>query len=225
MAPFCMEQWYLTRLDVCLVSQEVYKMANFDQALAYVGINEGGFQKNPKDPGNWYNGELLGTNHGISAPVAREHGYLGRMEDLPKAFADAIYQTTYWPGLDAVADQAIATKILDMRVQFGPAGGARLAQAALRRLGASISADGVIGPMTVAAINAAYPEALMERLCIEMDSAYRADVARNPEKQTFLNGWLKRAAKIPSGYYIAAAGGSLVGLVVVGVAAWLLVTT
>jgi lysozyme family protein len=198
-------------------------MASFEMALPFIGKNEGEFQKNPNDPGNWFNGELQGTRWGISAKVARNHGYIGLMEELPKAFADAILKASYWYGLDGVNSQPIATKIFDMRVQFGDQGGMRLTQKALKSLGASLAVDGVLGPITLQAINNAFPDSLMGRLVIEMDSAYRADVAEHPAKSEFLNGWLARAAKVPSGYYIAAAGVSVLGLIVVGIAAYMLV--
>jgi lysozyme family protein len=183
-------------------------MASFDQALSYTGINEGGFQKNPNDPGNWYNGELLGTRWGISAPIARAHGYLGRMEDLPKSFADSIYRSTYWPGLEPLTNQAIATKIFDMRVNFGVDGGSRLAQTALNNLGVWVDRDGMIGPATRAAIESLRPAELMAELCRQQEQAYRADAAQHPEKQTFLAGWIDRARKIPPGLIVTAAAAS-----------------
>lgn len=198
-------------------------MASFSEALAYVGINEGGFQINPNDPGNWYNGELLGTRYGISAPVARENGYMGEMQYLPKSFADSIYQAKYWPGLEGIRSQAIATKILDMRVQFGKSGGSKLAQQAANMLGAGLSVDGVIGPASIAAFNSLDPSSLMIALCSVMENEYRADVAAHPAKGDFLAGWIRRAARVPSGLYVAAAGVSLLGLLVVCVAGFMLV--
>ena len=200
-------------------------MASFSEALAYVGINEGGFQINPNDPGNWYNGELLGTRYGISAPVARENGYMGEMQYLPKSFADSIYQAKYWPGLESIRSQAIASKIMDMRVQFGKSGGSKLAQGAANRLGAGLSVDGVIGPASIAAFNGLDQSSLMLALCDAMENEYRADVAEHPAKGDFLDGWLRRAASVPSGLYVAAAGVSLLGLLVVCVAGYMLVTS
>ena len=199
-------------------------MANFEDALAYVGVNEGGFQKSPNDPGNWYNGELLGTKWGISAPVAREHGYLGEMSQLPKSFANAIYRSTYWPGLEAITNQAVATKIMDMRVQFGVSGGSKLAQRAANSVGGSLAVDGAIGPASIAAFNTINASALMMALCDAMENAYLADLAAHPAKAENRDGWLARAARVPSGVYLAAAGVSLLGLAIVIVAGYMLVT-
>ena len=41
------------------------------KVISVVLLNEGGFQKHPKDPGNWTGpnctGELIGTKYGIAA--------------------------------------------------------------------------------------------------------------------------------------------------------------
>jgi lysozyme family protein len=58
-------------------------MARFDDAVGFVFGNEGGLSMDPRDPGNYDNaGNLVGTNHGISAKVARSHGYMGPMAKL-----------------------------------------------------------------------------------------------------------------------------------------------
>jgi len=196
-------------------------MAAFDIAQEFTGINEGGFQKIASDPGNYYNGQLLGTNHGISAPVARENGWTGAMEDLPVWFADEIFKRIYWAGLDLVQNQAIATKIYDMRVQFGPAGGIKLAQTALRSLGWQITVDGGLGPLTTEAINRSDAQNLMVTLCAEMERAYRADVRAHPEKMEWLAGWITRARKIPPGTIVAvlALSYGILGALVIGILA------
>ncbi len=61
---------------------------------------EAGYQNNPKDKGNFYEGKLVGTNLGISAPTLAK--YLGRtptsedMKNLTKEEAKKIYKTNYY---------------------------------------------------------------------------------------------------------------------------------
>jgi lysozyme family protein len=172
-------------------------MATFEAAIPWVLDHEGGFQKNPKDRGNYYNGELLGTKYGITVAVAREDGYTGRMEDLPLSRATSIYERKYWPGLDFVNNQQVATKILDMRVQYGKAGGDSKVQEALVSLGWDISVDGVLGPISLSAINQEDPAALLAALVTEMESEYRGDVASHPDDAGFLGAWLERARDLP----------------------------
>ena len=175
-------------------------MANIGPALDYLRPNEGGFSKDPDDNGNWYNGELLGTNWGISAPVARSHGYTGRMEDLTIEQADAIYQASFWPGLEGLESQPVATKIFDMRVNFG-VGGANLQvqQACNQFEGVQIAEDGQWGPQTLAAVNSINPADLMDSLVQIASEHYKTIAANDPKKAKYLPGWLTRAIRVPFG--------------------------
>ena len=72
---------------------------NKTRLLKSVKLAEAGYTNNTKDTGNWYKGKLIGTNHGISAPVLAAH--LGRaptvkeMKNLPKKTADKIIWKNY----------------------------------------------------------------------------------------------------------------------------------
>lgn len=191
-------------------------MASFDLAIPWILGHEGGFQRSPGDRGNYYQGELQGTKYGISAPVARANGWLARMEDLTLDFAESVYESSYWPGLDGVNSQAIATKILDMRVQFGVAGADAMVQRALQGLGWPIAVDGMIGPITRDCLNRAKPGIVLEALVVAMEGAYRKSVTATPGNVTFLDGWLNRARMLP----VVAAAGALTGLLLVGVVVW-----
>jgi lysozyme family protein len=170
-------------------------MAEALSAIQWVIDNhEGGFQNNPNDSGNYdSSGNLKGTNWGISAPVAEDNGYDGDMRNFPKDLAIQIYQDLYWRGLDAVNSQAIATKILDIRVNFGVSGGNKILQRALNAIGNSVSVDGVWGPETESAVNASDPSAVMSSLVDRSMEAYSTSSGGT----VFLSGWLKRAQDIP----------------------------
>ncbi len=65
----------------------------FERAVAWIFDREGGFQNDPRDKGNYYDGELVGTKYGISAAS------WGGMYDIPnltKEQAEAIYRQHYW---------------------------------------------------------------------------------------------------------------------------------
>jgi lysozyme family protein len=64
-------------------------LGNFDTAFTALIGNEGGYSHNPADPG----GE---TMYGITARVARKHGYTGAMKDLPLDLAKSIAKIEYW---------------------------------------------------------------------------------------------------------------------------------
>jgi lysozyme family protein len=128
-------------------------MKNFDDSFTALIGNEGGFSDNPKDPGNWTGGTigvgtLDGTMWGVSAKVARENGYTGKMKDLPISFAKSLAKSRYWDPykLDEI-DPDIAFQIFDSAYNGGH-------PAQWLQQAAGVQVDGVIGPATIAAVNA-----------------------------------------------------------------------
>lgn len=105
-------------------------MASFDIAQEIVKANEGGYQNNAKDSGNYTGGKVgvgaqIGTNHGVSAPVLM--AWLGRtptvedMRNLGYATALQIFKRNYWDylALDNLANQSIANMIYDGAINQG----------------------------------------------------------------------------------------------------------
>lgn len=171
-------------------------MAALEPALAWVLKHEGGWADDPDDPGG-------ATNHGITLVKAQQHGVMTKDElrVIPAAKVAEIYQQDYFRFYEGLDDQRAATKIFDLAVNMqttgsrGPA--TRLVQEALNTLGASLAVDGCWGPKTLASVNAANPDQLLQQLCLEAAEHYQALVAKRPASQKFLNGWLKRAADLP----------------------------
>ena len=62
---------------------------SFHRALTAVLDLEGDYSDDARDPGGR-------TRYGITEAVAREQGYQGDMQDLPKSLAESIYKTHYW---------------------------------------------------------------------------------------------------------------------------------
>jgi lysozyme family protein len=63
----------------------------------------------------------------------------------------------------------------------------------LRSTGKNIAEDGIIGPVTLAAINKADPTDLLAALKSEAAGFYRLIAQVNPSQQKFIDGWLNRA--------------------------------
>ena len=192
-------------------------MAIFAPALAFVLPHEGGYANNPADKGG-------ATNHGITQATLdawneTHEGYPESVADLGEDDAGAIYEEQYWPGLELVASQAVASKILDMRVNFGVSGGNKIAQQAANTLvDPPTAVDGNWGPDTVLTINTAPEKDMLQALADALTERYKAIAAKDPTQATFLGGWLRRAADIPG---IVAGGIGLVALLGIGAAIWL----
>lgn len=166
-------------------------MAKFADALAFVLPHEGGYSNRPNDAG----GE---TMYGITVATARRNGYLGPMRDLPLSVAADIYEREYWPGLDQIENQAVAAKILDIRVNSGVEAGNRIAQLAANTLvEPPTPVDGRWGPDTVLTINSADPAGMLQALADLSAQRYQHIAQTNPSQMEFLKGWLKRALDLP----------------------------
>lgn len=139
--------------------------------------NEGGYVNNPKDPG----GE---TMYGVTARVARAHGYTGAMRDLPLATAQEIAKSEYWDKFDCDEfDPRIAFQVFDTAYNGGyPAKWLQLAVGA--------NPDGKIGPATIAAVKAADPTLVIARF-----NAYRISYYTSLKTwPDFGRGWANRIA-------------------------------
>lgn len=152
---------------------------NFDQAFDILLGHEGGYANDSRDPG----GE---TMWGVTARVARADGFIGDMRGLPRDRAKAIYKRKYW---DAVmADrlpEAAQYIVFDAAVNSGPGQAIRWLQ---RSLG--VGEDGVLGPMTLDAINRASGLKLAVAFCAE-----RLDFMTSlPTWGAFGKGWARRIA-------------------------------
>lgn len=113
--------------------------------------HEGGFQRDPADPGNWTGGApgsgvLVGTRWGISAAAYPTLD----IPNLTIADAGAIYRRDYLArlGVARFAD-GIQFQMLDAAIHSGIRTAVRMAQRAL-----GVKDDGMVGPNTIAALSA-----------------------------------------------------------------------
>ncbi|UFM63632.1 glycoside hydrolase family 108 protein [Paracoccus sp. MA] len=150
---------------------------NFDRCLAEVLRHEGGYVNDPHDPG----GE---TNMGISKRSYPQEDIKG----MTRARAAEIYRRDYWnpvrgddlpAGMDLVA--------FDAAVNSGVSRGAKWLQTAL-----GVSADGKIGPQTIAAAKEAHPEAVIDRAV----SARLAWLRTLKTWSRFGKGWTSRVESV-----------------------------
>lgn len=172
-------------------------MANYNIAINRIIVNEGGYQNHPNDKGN-YNSEkvLIGTNHGISAPVLeRWRGYVPAehdMRNLSQNESLRIYKKNYWLPIwgDQIKDQDSADIIFDHSVNAGTGNGAKLAQRTLNKLGRNLVVDGAIGRKTIVALNSTDPTLFFETYKKGRIDFYRS--ISSGSNSVFLNGWIKR---------------------------------
>jgi len=178
-------------------------LANFEPAYLYTIVNEVKAYGTPN--AIWYTntpGDKGGeTAWGITLQRARQLGYMAPMNAMREDEAKEMYQRGYWR-FGGLLDQRVASKIFDMSVNFDDGTGPgsdrsiRFAQQVVRP-GDAAFCDGRWGPRTEEAINNFDTTDMLVGLVGVCDAYYRRLAKADPSQVEFLNGWIKRASRLP----------------------------
>jgi len=161
---------------------------NFESSLAHVLLLEGLWADHPADPGG-------ATMKGITLETYRHYRMNPHItkEELrfitDEEVAD-IYKIGYWDKCKCYdLPNGIDFLVFDAAVNMGVGRSAKLLQEAV-----GASADGMIGPITLAAANAANVDITIERFSQLKEAFYRS----LPHFGTFGTGWLNRVVSTKS---------------------------
>lgn len=164
-------------------------------AIDQILENEGGFQQDPNDSGNYVGNNLIGTNRGITPIALAEYRdvdvntiTVDDIRDLTEQEARAIYRQNFYerPRINELPAN-IRENVFDMYVNSYTN-----AIKILQRL-AGVEEDGFIGPDTIAAVEEA---GITNDDYSDAREAYYREVVRNDASQRrFLDGWINRANK------------------------------
>jgi len=156
-------------------------MADFNLAISKTLVHEGGdtFTNDTLDHG----GE---TKYGISQRAYPELDIRNLSEDQAKD----IYRRDFWDRIkgDDIQSQIVAETIFDVCVNMGVSGGSKLAQATL----AIEPVDGIIGPQSLATINAADEELFIAKFALAKIQRYTEICQADDSQKKYLLGWLNR---------------------------------
>jgi len=188
-----------------------------DMAEAIV-VREGGYVDDPDDPGG-------ATNFGVTIHTLRRLGIdldgngrsdVADLRQLSRAQAVDIFIDHYFtrPGI-ARLPEVLHASVFDMQVNAG-ANAVRILQRLLREMGHEVAVDGVIGPQTIAAAQAAANEApdhIADAYGIARRNYYFRLAEARPPLRKFARtraggkgGWIRRAEEfITPRYHLSAA--------------------
>lgn len=162
--------------------------STLNTALRLSTGHEGGYVNHPRDPGG-------PTNHGITQ--ATLSAFIGRkatiadVQNLKKATAAIIYERSYWAPISGDKLPAgLDYAVFDFGVNSGPSRAIKT----LQKLLPGVTADGVVGPKTLAGI-AAYAggiEALIRAYC-DARMKYLRELRTWPD---FGRGWTRRVTGV-----------------------------
>lgn len=154
---------------------------NWDEAFKHILKYEGGYVNHPSDPGGM-------TNLGVTKRVWEE--WTGKpateadMRALTPAMVGPLYKKRYW---DAVRGDDLPSGVdlcvFDCAVNAGVGRAAKLLQQVV-----GVTADGQIGPATLAAVTSKPADDIIEKFCNLREAHYKS----LPQFVTFGKGWMNR---------------------------------
>lgn len=184
-----------------------------NRIISYVISNEGVYSNHAADTGG-------PTLYGISLKFLRENhiditadGEINAedvvnltIEEVKKIFFEHWYKRYKYFLLD---DDALAAKVMDLAVNIGPANAHKLLQKTANTLfdrqdalHPYLKIDGVLGSKTLARVNYEMgiqhdPQLFMRKLCENAVIFYLDIVKKNTDALIFIEGWVRRALRIP----------------------------
>ena len=175
-------------------------MAKLEPLAKFILSYECGFVNDPKDRGG-------ATNKGVTIATWRAQGYDkngdGRIDvkDL-KLITDAdainIMRKNYWNRwkADQIQDQAIANMLVDWVWSSG-----RHAIVIPQQM-LGVTADGIVGPKTIEALNRTYASAFFKQLKARRLQFIDNIIRKDPSQKRFEAGWYRRINAINYNYMV-----------------------
>jgi lysozyme family protein len=161
--------------------------STFDEALRRLLAHEGGYTNHPSDPGG-------PTNFGITIhdyrKYAKPHATAADVRAMKIEQAKAIYRAKYW---NAMRCDELPAGVDYCVFDYGVNSGTGRAPKVLQRV-VGVRDDGMIGPVTVAAVRARDPKAVVTAICDER----LAFLQRLRTWPVFGKGWSRRVAEVRS---------------------------
>lgn len=168
------------------VTSRIGENKDYNASLLCVLKSEGGWSDNPQDPGG-------ATMKGITFAVFKEwkrnpHLTKDDLRNVSDQDVHDLYKQLYW---DKIRGDELPTGVnyacFDAAVNMGVGRAAKLIQEA-----AGVTADGVLGPASLSAIQKANPKELIEKFSTLKENFYKS-LTTFP---TFGKGWLRRVAEV-----------------------------
>ena len=162
------------------------KDKNFDIAMYFVEISEGGTNNDPDDRGKF-------TNFGISEKQYPNLDIAG----LTINSAKEIYYNDYWiKNKCNNMPKELAIVMFDSGVNCGVSSAAKWLQNSINNMGTDLAVDGIIGPITLSYINNNNYMRIAVAILAHRLKRYSRLIKIDPVQYKFVRGWINRVADL-----------------------------
>lgn len=168
-------------------------MANYKELVPFILRWEGGFTNNKNDRGGW-------TCKGVTLATFRSvYGANKTPNDLKYITTEQwmhIFKKLFWDKCkaDQIEDQSVANMLVDWAWNAGAINPIKALQRCV-----GVTADGIVGSRTLAAVNSRSPLALFGQLREKRIAYYKSIAEGDPRQKVNLKGWLNRVNHIQYG--------------------------
>lgn len=156
---------------------------------AFARAKKIGFANDPKDTGGaTMVGVTIGTYRSYCRYKGKKSPSVADLKNIPyKEWRDIVH-TMYWSKwkADLIADQKVANMIVDWVWMSGQGVGIKRVQSLL-----GVTADGIVGPKTVAALNAK-GSSFVNDIYKARKNHFDSIVKKNKSQTKWLGGWMNR---------------------------------
>ena len=139
---------------------------NFDAALQIILVYEGGYSDDPADPGG---STQCGVTLNTFSNYLRRQATVAELKAITNEQLAAIYRSGYWGAICDALPSGVDLIYFDGAIQHGPGKIAKFLQNAV-----GVTADGMVGHLTLAAANAANPSDTIRSISNQRDTFYRS---------------------------------------------------
>ena len=157
---------------------------------AFLRAKKRGFSNDPNDNGGaTMVGVTIGTFRSYYKYKGRKTPTVAQLKNIPyKEWRDIIH-SLFWSKwkADLIEDQNVANMLVDWIWTSGQGIGIKRVQKLL-----NLTADGIVGPKTLAAVNAQDPKELVKKVYNARVSHFNSIVRANPSQKKWLKGWMNR---------------------------------
>ena len=168
-------------------------MASIDILFPFILSWEGGFVNDPDDLGG-------ATNKGVTMAAFRQYRKqcllpeptIEDLKSISVSDVKAIMKRNYWDKwkADQIKSQGVANALVDWLWHSGSS----TIKTVQRLLG--VAADGIVGSMTIAAVNGKDAQSLFDAIQKERRLYLVSICEKRPANKKFLKGWLRRVDSI-----------------------------